>query len=444
MFELTLSLSAIALLLLLRGRFGKSEDQSPKIAIEGLESRIAPAALSAKFSAGLLTVAGDPIAGNVDIVETAGSFEVFDGTTSLGTFTGVKNIKVSVQGNAGINANLTDGGISGSLKVSASGAATIAVSAGSQIDGALVFNGNDAAQSLTLGANVVIGKSLTYNGRLGEDFFTIGAGTTIRGNATLNGTELGIFDGASAVTIEGNLRFNNTSNSLLGTFRREGGTEPVNVGGSLTYLGGRGDDSLSLELNVGGNVTFIDKASDNAFNIADGSTIQGRITMTTGSGDDRFNIQGGTVDKDITLKLGEGDNEFRYGIAGGVNVGGSVVFTGGQGVDLWQTGGGGMIITRNLTVDLGDGLNTIIASAIVSGNKVAINTGNGTDAVSIDGGALNATVKVSLGAGNDSLAGSLLRDPVSATYNGGAGTDHFLEVTLTADPLVIISFEDFT
>lgn len=444
MFELTLSLSAIAFLLLLRRRFGKCKDQSSQIAIEGLESRIAPAALSARFSAGLLTIAGDPLAGNVDIVETAGSFEVFDGTTSLGTFTGVKNIRASIQGNANINANLTDGGISGSLKVSATGAATLALTAGSQINGALVFNGNDAAQSLSLGDNTVIGKSLTYNGRLGEDFFTIGAGTTIGGNATLNGTEFGIFTTSSAITIEGNLRFNNASNSLASTFRRDGGSEPINVGGSLSYIGGRGDDSLSIGSTIGGNVTFNDKTGDNTFNIAEGSTIQGRITMTTGSGNDRFNIQSGIVDKDLTLKLGEGDNAFFYGIAGNVNVGGSLVFTGGQGVDQMQTSGGGMIIGGNLTINLGNGLNTIIASTIVTGNKVTINTGDGADAVSIDGGASNATIKVSLGAGNDSLAGSLLRDPVSATYNGGAGTDHFLEVTLTADPLVIISFEDFT
>lgn len=410
--------------------------------IEGLEPRIAPAALSAKFSAGLLTIAGTPATTSIDIVETAGSFEVFDGATSLGTFTGVKNIKAVIRGDATLNANLTDGGITGSLKVTAIGTGALAVTAGSQINGALVLNGNDAAQSLTLGANVVIGKSLVYNGRLGEDSFLIGEGTTIRGSATFSAIEFGIFTATSAISVEGSLRFNNARNPLDATIRREG-TEPVNIGGALSYAGGRGDDLLTLDSTIGGNVTFIDPAGDNTFNIAEGSTINGRLTMITGAGNDRLNIQSGTIDKDVTLKLGNGDNRFVYGIAGGVTIGGNLSLITGQGSDLWE-GTLGITVAKNLVINLGDGINGIQAPVNVGGNRITVSTGSGTDSVAMDGGAPNAVIKISLGAGADSLAGTILRNPVAATYHGGDGTDRFFENNLTANPLIIIGFEDFS
>jgi len=441
---LALFLGASLLLFVLTRRARTSGQPKTPAGIEGLECRIAPAALTAKFSAGLLTISGDPAAANIEIVETAGSFEVFDGAASLGQFSGVKNITATIQGNASVNANLADGGIAGSLKVSINGTGTLTLFSNSHVDGALVFKGNDAAQLLTLGTNVVVGKNLTFNGQSGEDSFTIGGGTTIRGNATFTAIEFGAFTNISVITIEGSLRFKNAANSVDSTFRREGGTEPVNIGGALSYVGGPGDDSLSLGSTIGGDVTFIDSAGNNTFNVAADSIIHGKVTMKTGVGNDRFNIQSGSVDEDVTLKLGDGNNDFFYGIAGGVTIGGSLTFTTGHGADLWQGSGGGMSIANNLTINLGDGLNTIAASSNVGGNRVTVNTGDGSDTVSLDGGAPNAIIKVSLGGGNDSLAGTILRDPISATYDGGDGTDRFFENMLSADPLIIIGFEDFT
>jgi hypothetical protein len=55
----------------------------------------------------------------------------------------------------------------------------------------------------------------------------------------------------------------------------------------------------------------------------------------------------------------------------------------------------------------------------------------------------NSDVRISLGDGNDDLAGILLRANASALSNGG-GTDHFIENMLARDPLIIVGFEDFT
>jgi hypothetical protein len=441
MIMLVLCLGIAALLLL--SRSDRKEPVFHELRIEGLEPRIAPAALTAKFGGGVLTIAGDPAAANVDIVETAGSIEVFDGMMSLGTFAGVKNITAKVQGGATVTANLADGGISGSFKMVATGVTTFALTAGSRIDGSLTFNGDIAAQTLIVGNNVVVGKNLTFNGAQGTDAFTIGAGSTIGGNATFAAIESGTFDTATVIAIGKNLAFKNTS-TALDVVIQSSGSAGVNVSGTMTYAGGRGGDSLFLKGTINGNAKFVDATGDNAFGISETSVVRGSVLMVTGSGNDVFGIQGGTIERDVTLKLGAGNNRFNYGIAGLVAIGGNLSMTTGDGNDQWQSSGGGMTLGGNLTMRLGDGTNSLIASAVVAGNKVSVKVGGGDDVVSIDGSATNAKLAISLGAGGDSLAGVLIRNSVSAVFDGGAGVDHFFEITLTGDPLIIVGFEDFS
>jgi hypothetical protein len=441
MIMLVLCLGVAALLLL--SRSDRKEPVFRELRIEGLEPRIAPAALTAKFGGGVLTIAGDPAAANVDIVETAGSIEVFDGMVSLGTFAGVKNITAKVQGGATVTANLADGGISGSFKMVATGVTTFALTAGSRIDGALTFNGDIAAQTFVVGNNVVVGKNLTFNGAQGADAFTIGAGSTIGGNATFAAIESGTFDTATVIAIGKNLAFKNTS-TVLNVLIDSSGSAGVNISGAVTYAGGRGGDSLFLKATINGNAKFVDATGDNAFGISETSVVRGSVLMVTGSGNDVFNVQAGTIERDVTLKLGTGNNRFSYGIAGTVAIGGNLAMTTGDGNDQWQTSAGGMTLGGNLTMRLGEGTNSVIASAIVAGNKVSVKVGGGDDIVSIDGSATNAKLAISLGAGADTLAGALMRNSVSAVFDGGAGVDRFIENTLTGNPLLIVGFEDFS
>jgi len=411
---------------------------------EPLEPRIAPAALTAKFSGGVLSIVGDSQVDTVNVVATSGSIEVLDGGTSLGKFTSVKNIKINVQGGGFVNVNLGNAGIPGSLTATTAGVSIFTLVADSTISGGLSLKGDNAAQTLILGAGVRIGKSLAYNGANGADSFIFGEGVSIDGNATFVSVEDGTFNTASSATsIGGALRFKNISTPLAVQIRAAG-LSGLNVSGKLSYTGGTGSDSLFLEGTFGSSASFLDASGNNSLGLGQNGTLHGDLRMVTGDGNDAFGLPGGTVQGSLFLKLGNGNNTFSYGIAGAVTIGGDVSMTTGSGNDAWRTSGGTMTISGNVTMNLGDGGNEIMAGLIVNGSRVGINTGSGRDIVAIDGTATNAAVRIFLGAGDDDLAGSLLRDNVSATFNGGDNTDHFFENMLTTDPLIIIGFENFS
>jgi hypothetical protein len=412
--------------------------------LEPLEYRIAPAALAAKLSGGVLFITGDSAVNTVNVVDISGSIEVLDGGTSVGKFDNVKSIKMNVQGGGLVIVNLSNAGIPGSITATTAGVTIFTLVAGSTVNGGFSLKGDTTAQTLILDPGVVIGKSLTFNGAEGADSFTIGDGTNIGGSATFISVEDGDFNTTtSSTTINGALRFKNTSTPLPVQINTNG-NNGLNVSGKVTYAGGTSDDVLFLAGTFGSSASFVDSDGNNGLAFGMNSTLHGSIKVVTGDGNDGLGLQGGTFDGNVSLKLGNGNNTFAYGVAGSVTVGGNISMTTGAGNDEWRTSGGGLTLSGNVTMNLGDGTNKILASAIVNGSKIGINTGSGVDSVSFDGSATNAAVRIFLGAGNDSLAGVLLRDSASAIFNGGDGTDHFLESMLTTDPLIIIGFEDFT
>jgi hypothetical protein len=412
--------------------------------LEPLEYRIAPAALTAKLSGGVLFITGDSAVNTINVVDLSGSIEVLDGGTSVGKFDNVKSIKMNVQGGGLVNVNLSNAGIPGSITATTAGVTIFTLVAGSTVNGGLSLKGDTTAQTLILDPGVVIGKSLTFNGAEGADSFTIGDGTSIGGSATFISVEDGDFNTTtSSTTINGALRFKNTSTPLPVQINTNG-NNGLNVSGKVTYAGGTSDDVLFLAGTFGNSASFVDNSGNNGFAFGMNSTVHGSIKMVTGDGNDGLGLQSGTYDGNVSLKIGNGNNTFAYGVAGSVTVGGNIFMITGAGNDEWRTSGGGLTLSGNATMNLGDGTNKIIANAIVNGSKISINTGSGVDTVAFDGSATNAAVRIFLGAGNDSLAGVLLRDSASAIFNGGDGTDHFFENTLTTDPLIIIGFEDFT
>jgi large repetitive protein len=412
--------------------------------LELLESRIAPAALTAKLNAGVLSIVGDPATAVVLLGQTGTTVEVFDGFTSLGTFSTVKSIKMNLVGDADISANLSSAGIPGSMSVTTSGACTFTLATNSQIGGALSFQGNAAAQTLNPATGVLIGKALTFNGASGHDSFSFGEGVSLGGNATFISVENGTFNAATNLTaIGGALRFNNASTPLAVNITIQGATG-LDVGGALTYAGGSSSDTVEFRGTLGGSASFVDKFGSNGFFIRQASIVRGSIKVLTGDGNDAFGIQSGNVEGSVLLKLGTGNNTFTYGIAGTVNIGGNLSMFTAAGDDTWQTFGGPINLNGNLTMKLGDGTNQLIASISVAGTIVNLTTGTGADSVTIDGSATNATLRVFLDAGNDSLAGSLFQNTASALFNGGPGLDRFAVNTLTTAPLIIISFEDFS
>lgn len=445
MLALTLPLIAAFLFFLLavnRVGSGSIELRHPS-RIERLEPRIAPAALTAKLSGGVLTVTGDPVAQTILLVQNAGTIDVLDGAASLGPFQGVKSIVLRMEGDANLSAQLDEGGIAGGIKVIARGACQFSLGVDSQIGGSVSFVGDSSVQSLLIGGNVRIGKSLTFSGGGGMDDFAMSSGAAISGSATFAAVEFGNFQNTTPIEIGGSLNVKNTGNLLNSTFM---GTNSgfVNIAGSINFAGGKGADSMFILTSTDGGVRFVDKSGQNSFGLGLNSSIAGSLVMIGGAGNDSLNILGGQIQGGVTLRLGEGDNTFSFGIAGPTTIGKNVVMVTGSGNDRWLTSGSSMAIGGNVTMQLGDGNNIIAANPIVEGTRVQIRVGSGADIVSLDGNALNAKLSIFTGAGADELAGSLLRNSVSAYFAGGAGVDHFYENNLTGDPILIIGFENFT
>jgi hypothetical protein len=416
---------------------------TPGAALEPLEPRIAPAALAASFRDGVLSIIGDPEGTMVNVLQGPNAIEVFDGGTSLGMFSGVKNIRMIVEGGASIGVDLSSNGIKGSLAVLAGGATDLTIVAGSTFGGGLSFKGDSATQSLDIQTGVLIGKALKLNGGAGIDNFTIREGVTVNANMTFTAVENGQFFGEnSSSTCGGSVLFKNASTPhpvVIGFV----GQNPLIIGENVKYVGGSGNDQLRVNATFR-NGLFLDDAGINEFILANGSALRGNVKMITGGGIDVLNVQGGTIEGNVTLRLGEGNNRFTYGIAAAVSIGGSVKMATGSGDDDWRTFGGRMTIGGDVSINLGGGTNKVIASANLNGTNLTINTGAGDDVVSIDGMAANTDVRISLGEGADELAGTLLRANASATFDGGGGTDRFVENLLTTEPLVIIGFENFT
>jgi hypothetical protein len=412
--------------------------------IEALESRISPAALTAKLLAGVLTISGDPAATTVGITQTGGSIEVTDGVTSLGIFNGAKSINFNLVGGATVNLALAGNGLPGLCKIAAHGASVINVTTGSHLNGGLVVTGDENAQKVNLTDNVVIGKRLSFKAGDGVDNITIANGGTIGGNLSLASVETGAFNATSIPTaITGNLNVNNRGDSGS-VFIQTNGNAGLSISGALHYVGGLFNDNLFLTATVAKEVTFTDVKGDNGFSLTVGSVVHGSLKVNTGVGSDGFNIQAGTIDGNVTLNFGGGNNMFFYGIGGPVSIGGNLNITAGSGNDQWQGSGGLLTVGKNVHANLGNGTNTISAGMSISGTSLVVITGSGMDIVSIDGVGTNIAAIIALGAGNDVLGGTLLDTVKSANFNGGAGTDHFVENTLVADPIVIRSFEDFS
>ncbi len=411
--------------------------------IERLEARIAPAALTARLGGGTLNISGDAISDEVNVIQGGGVIEVFDGALSLGRFQGVKHIKAELDGITTMTTDLASGGITGSLKVKAEGPTSLEVGDGSSIGRALKFKGDSTDQILTLGANVTLGKKLAFDGHKGVDEFAIGASSVIGAKTHFRDVENGIFDTTSVITIRGHLDFKNHATPQAVNITTTG-PAGLDVSGKLRYAGGKGNDAVLLAGSFDGKATFKDKSGSNDFGLGANSVVHGKLRLTTGSGNDTFTFDSGTVDKGVKLKLGNGDNAFHYGMAAPVTILRSLSIKTGSGSDVWQTDGSSMKIGHNLDVKLGNAVNVVAAIAQVDGGKVSIIAGRSADAIAIDGSAANADIKVKLGQRDDSLGGSFFGVAESARFEGGKGTDRFFTGAVNADPVIIKSFEDFT
>lgn len=136
------------------------------------------------------------------------------------------------------------------------------------------------------------------------------------------------------------------------------------VHGSLTMVGGSGDDDFEFQGSIDGSMSLVLGDGNNSMAFDATSVVSGNLSVVTGNGADTLNgtiafaLGGflGTVHGDVSLDLGNGDNSFTLGdgVNGVVN-GKNLNYRGGSGVDTLVIFGAN---TFALRAELGAGADT--------------------------------------------------------------------------------------
>ncbi len=320
------------------------------LTLEFLESRTCPAPLNFFFDgAGNLRVTGTPdILGLTFTAVADNTFDIDDGFTSVFT-------AVEIPGNISVNLNPVPG----------------------------FFPGDSV--TFDLGANSMNGGISVSTGS-GDDIVTItSTGGFIGGNVTTTAVD---FVGATLVNIGGNVLINNQNSSGATFVTFDGGS----VGGNFTALGRSGGSALDLNsvalggffggTPVGGNVFVnFNNVGTNRFNLDPTSAIGGNLTYLGGNGNDSITLEG-AIGNSVSLNLGGGTNDLLA--SAGSLIGGNLAMVSGLGTDSVSFGG---TIGRNLYFNLGGGANTLDFTGVSGGSAFTYIGGFGVDSVTFGFGA---------------------------------------------------------
>jgi hypothetical protein len=389
-----------------------------RLIVEQLEQRCVPAAV--KFTSGSLSItpsAGE-IALDLTVTETAANaFSVTDGTSSLGTFTGVSNINVTGgNGSDSVTLNLNGLSLTGSFSANTgNGNDTIDITNNSGTAGSIGGNvtilsglGNDSVSLSSHSAGVLrVGGSVHVSDAAGNDSFTFGNGsasTTVGGNLSIQGTNNIQIDQGSNDLVSGNITINQGTHGGHLSLQQGliSGTEVLTVGRNFNissnqlsadvFLRGMnlgGNLTLNLGNGVGPDVAFGQPGNFFGLSSSPSSTtvINGNLKYTSGSGNDTLDLGSGVVNGNVGITVGDGNvNISLETFTTQTIIGGNLTINAGNGNDL-------------IGPLAGDGKN----QALIGGNAV-FNLGNGNDTVSFDaGGSLGGMLLWHSGNGNDSL-----------------------------------------
>lgn len=196
-----------------------------------------------------------------------------------------------------------------------------------------------------LGSNGVPGSMLDVTGVTGDIIFTAGTGKdllVVKGLPLAKGLHAQLGDGGAEVYLY------------------------TSLGGGLDFTGGTGDDRVSIsgsKVSIAGGVSL---AMGDGVNHADfyaaNLTIGGGVHVTGGAGDDLINFSGNTlkIKGDVTVDTGGATTQNSFSINDTqAALGGSLVITGGAGADVTVVNSVAFSLAKNLTVNDGDGMNSI-------------------------------------------------------------------------------------
>jgi hypothetical protein len=330
--------------------------------LEMLEDRLTPSLTIMTDAAGNLTISGKPdfAAGTasqpITITETAPStYTITEGITPLGT--------VFAPGNVSVNFNQ------------------------SSLDDAIQFD---------LMGNAIGGTLSVTDGAGNNAAFFLSAGS-IGGNATFN--NVNNLDTTAGVNIGGNLSFLEPSKNLQ-TFISLGAPVSESIGGNVQINTGNGTAIVNIaaggNVSIGGSLTAQMGNGNHLFTFTKGSTIGSNFTYIGGSGQDSVTLNG-TVSGNVYANMGNGPNTFTLENPTG-EIDGNLAVIGGNGNDVvtvaGQVGGG-------VTASLGAGSNQMIipAGATILGNYVNYYGGARANDFEFNGTAVGAAFYVYLGIG---------------------------------------------
>ena len=378
--------------------FIKAKAQAPRarkatLGVHELGERIVPAGLiDVTFQNGTLNIVGDANANTLTVNQTA------DGRLTLSTDIGTA-MKVN-------GANVV--GFMG---------ATLA----SPVTGAVTVNMGDGFDSLTFSGateDIDLPGALTINNGDGNNLLTFMQGVTVGGNTTItNGADLDTIHLNDETNFLGKLTINNGAG---GSLLDANAMADLRVGGVFAVTSGAGFDKLTVEaaksVTLGGFTlkTGADAdGSDTDLSPTDALTVNGKVTVTNGAGDDLLDIGDPTLVTKITgavaINNGAGANHTDLVGADTLSVGGPISVTGGANDDLVHLGiNSGNVSFGAVTVTAGAGNNGVIVAGVtlnVLGN-LTVTGGAGADTVQVlatNDAMITGAVNVTAGAGQNTV-----------------------------------------
>ena len=303
------------------------------------------------------------------------------------------------------------------------------------IVGNIVFKTGAGASSYSFGrdaaSSITIYGSLSATGAAGNDSLLFAGKVSIGGGMNLN-------FGAGSNLVANALDTGDVN--LLTSLRL----------GSLSYTGGLGNDTLSLdcpEFIVGSSVSTTMGAGINAFNLRSttGAIIGGALTYVGGTADDTLLIYGAelTVGGKLSYKgggstIGNGSTgtDAAYIVTNYAAIGSVELIGGTKGSDVFylgdtnQTGSTLITVLGNVVINTAAGnsvvflTDTYIQGSVSHTSAVAFATGTNLDIFSVEDSYIQGSLLVN--AGGSASAGISLNDSIfvsSVTITTGAGDD---------------------
>ncbi len=337
--------------------------------IELLEPRIAPANVIATLRGGILQIVpDDPNAEAVlDLRQTGpNSFDLYDSQAAsepLQHFTGVKAINATLSGQDD----------------------TMTISLGEDLPafrGSITVNAGAGNDLLWVGGGGALAGNLTFK-TTGSGSVDIGNATAIHGKTVLSaaGGVAQLYSDFGAVSVSG---FSNVEFGAFAEIRGQANvTAPalvemwVTAQGpythfhkGLTVVGSAGNDHVDVRGTVDGNLTLRLGDGDNSLLLGGGATgfadptLHGRLNYLGGSGADTVTVSEEVIlGSAVRILAGDGENSFDLSAAGDLR---SLLYRGGAGHDVFTLGeaGGESLRAR---VSLGDGNDeaTVLAAQVL-------------------------------------------------------------------------------